>query len=778
MEQFLDNKPKILSPAGDPDALKFAVYNGADAVYFGLNKFNARMKANNFSTENLQQWVDFCHLFGVKVYVTINTSIKNEEFQEACELGAFCYRKNVDGLILTDVGLISFFAKNFPNFDLTLSTQQNVHNIAGAKIAKELGCNRVVLSRETPLVDVEKIKEKVDINLETFLHGALCVAISGQCLFSSFIDGQSGNRGLCAQPCRQKYISYLDGKETKSGYLLSARDLCLARNIPKLAYAGVETLKIEGRNRRPQYVAQTTQVYRKILDNNFDFSEEDLQNLKKIYNRGNYTNGYLNNNYNIIYPNAQGHIGIKVGELTKQNGEFIVKSNLYLHDGDAFKILRNGEEVGNALCTCSTKNGFAKLSVNGECKVGDDVNITTSVAQIAKLDATNKTLPIKAIFKAKIGDYAELKLIYKDVEVTVKSEQILQKAQKQPISTENIKQQLQKTGNTSFTILEIVNDVDEIFMPISSINALRRDGLNELSKKIIDIYNIKLNRNNFDAVSLDVGPESSNYQSHCKENICIYLDESNDTTKYGDDTIVAFKPNDYNLNNAKDFVGKINVNHIFLDLPNFATEADYSILKSILKTELFEGVVANNLYGIYLAKELNLKIILGLGMNIFNQQALSTLAKLCGKNYYSFAYSQELTLNEVSAFIDKSGFIFADGEICLMTLAHCPMHVNTKYDCGKCLYQGNELVYTDKTNRRFLLKRKRIAKCYWELFNCLPLCGANKLINTQAKYLLKPDLKRRKEVYNYYHNKDKLQEKTKNHLEPNHTTGHLSRKIK
>lgn len=777
MEQFLDNTPKILSPAGNPEALKLAVYSGADAVYLGLNKFNARMKADNFNEENLQQWVDFCHLFGVKVYITINTCIKNDEFEDACKLGIICYNKNVDGLIVTDIGLLNFFSKNFPDFDITLSTQQNIHNTAGAATAKDLGCNRVVLSRETPLVDIEKIKEKIDINLETFLHGALCVSLSGQCLFSSFIDGNSGNRGLCAQPCRQKYTSYLDGKEIKSGYLLSARDLCLARNVSKLAYAGVEMLKIEGRNRRPQYVAQATQVYRKILNNNFNLNDDDIQNLKKIYNRGNFSNGYLANNSNIIYSDAQGHIGVKVGELAKVGGDFIVKSNIYLHDGDGFKILRNNKEVGNALCVASTKNGFAKLSINGDCKIGDDVNITTSIAQISKLNATTKTLQLKAIFKAKIGDFAELKLIYNDIETSVKSEIILEKAQNQPISIENIHQQLQKTGNTSFTISEIVNDVDEVFIPVSTLNALRRDALKNISEKIIAVYNKKLNRKTNKILPFNNNIiESSDYQSSCNQNICIYIDENIDSNIYDDNTIVVFKPSDYNLSNANTFVDKIKANHIFLELPNFATEADYAILKSILKTKLFEGVVTNNLYGIHLAKELDLKIILGLGMNIFNQHALSTLAKLSGKNYYSFVYSQELTLNEISSFIDKSGFIFSDGEICLMTFAHCPLHVNTKYDCGKCPYQGKDLVYTDKTNRRFLLKRKRIAKCYWELYNCLPLCGADKLLHTKARYLLKPNLERRKEVYNYYRNK--CQEKTVSYILPNHTTGHLSKKIK
>ena len=213
-----------------------------------------------------------------------------------------------------------------------------------------------------------------------------------------------------------------------------------------------------------------------------------------------------------------------------------------------------------------------------------------------------------------------------------------------------------------------------------------------------------------------------------------------------------------------------------MDLPNFATEADYAVLKSILKTKAFDGIVANNLYAIQLANELNLKIILGLRMNIFNINSLSALIDLCKNNYFGYFYRQELSLSEISTFGDNGGFIFADGEICLMTLAHCPLHVNTKSDCGKCRFNNQEISYVDKTNREFKLKRKRIAKCYWELFNCLPLSGANK-INFDAKLLLKPTPDKLQETYDFYKNNSQLKQNT-NSITKQYTTGHLTKKVK
>lgn len=772
MEQFLDKLPDLLSPAGSPDALVAAVYSGTNAVYLGLDKFNARMKADNFTQENLAYWVNFCHLFDVKVYVTINTSIKNSEFEQACELGVFCYKNNVDGLIVTDIGLLKFFTQNFPEFDVTLSTQQNIHNVAGAKIAKELGCKRVVLSRETPLTDVEKIKNSVEVEIETFLHGALCVSLSGQCLFSSYIDGNSGNRGFCAQPCRQKYICTINGKEINNAYLLSTKDLCLARNLAKLSYAGIGMLKIEGRNRRPQYVAQTTSTYRKILTNNFEVQDSDLDDLKKIYNRGNFTNGYLNNNANIIYSQAQGHIGTKVGELAKLKNEWIVKSNIYLHDGDAFKIFRNSVEVGSAYCLKSSNGGHAKLNVKGDCKIGDEVNITTSIAQISQLDSITKSISISAKFEGKIGQKAKLTLQHNDTSIFIETEENLEKAQKQPLTKENIIQQLNKTGNTNFTILSIDIDIDEIFMPISTLNALRRSAIEKLQEKIIEKYNKKLSRIN------DINPVVNNFKTintPSREKICLYVENIKNLPDSLKETIIIYKPQDYNLSCVNDS----NLNNIsqpkFLDLPNFATESDYAVLKSILKKGVFEGVVANNLYAIYLARELNLKIILGLGMNIFNIKSLVALSNLCEQQYYGYFYSQELTTIEINDFGDDNGFIFTDGEICLMTLAHCPLHVNLKADCGKCPYDGQTIYYIDKTGRQFQLKRKRMAKCYWELYNCLPLCGSSKVKST-AKFLLKPSKDRIKEVYNFYSNFINNPQSTLN--EPPHTTGHLTKKIK
>ena len=307
-----------------------AVNNGADAVYLGLDKFNARMKAPNLTEDNIAEWVDYCHLFGVKVYVAINISLKNAEFQQAVETLKVVYKANADGVILTDLALIKI-ASTFPKpFDIVASTQLNTHDKEGAIFLKNLGVDTVVCSRECSFDDIKAIAS-TDVKVESFLHGALCVCQSGQCLFSSMVGGNSGNRGLCAQPCRKKYV--VDGNE---GYFLSPRDMYGLDIAQKLMESGASVLKIEGRNRRPEYAGATSQVYSKVFANNFTYTEQDKTMLAEMYNRGGFADiSYLyGGNDNVIYPNVQNHIGVPIGKV-KGKG-FI--SNVAVTKGDGLKV--------------------------------------------------------------------------------------------------------------------------------------------------------------------------------------------------------------------------------------------------------------------------------------------------------------------------------------------------------------------------------------------------------------------------------------------------------
>ena len=280
---------EVLAPIGSIQALKSAIYAGADAVYLGLDLFNARIKADNFTKDNIRQYVEYCHLFGVKVYVTFNTSIKNSEMQIFEQYVDIAAKANVDAFIVTDLGTLNIFKK----YDIPLhgSTQIGVHNLAGAKVLEDLGFTRVVLARETLLEDIVKIKKNTRLEIEYFVHGALCVCFSGGCLMSSMMSGDSGNRGRCNQPCRLKYSSSFSDEEK---YLLSPKDQCLIDKIEELYRAGVDSLKIEGRLKQPHYVGNVVGEYRKVVDGILQGKKVDIDYsiLKRAYNRGNFTQGY------------------------------------------------------------------------------------------------------------------------------------------------------------------------------------------------------------------------------------------------------------------------------------------------------------------------------------------------------------------------------------------------------------------------------------------------------------------------------------------------------
>ena len=256
-------KPELLAPVGNKESLIAAINAGCDAVYLSGKKYGARAFAYNFSNEDLIWAINSCHLYGVKVYVTVNTIIYEKEVEDFISYIDFLHRNNVDAVIMQDIGMIDLVRKTYPNLEIHVSTQVNVHNIEGVKFFEELGINRVVLGRETPIEEVSNIKSKSNVELEVFVHGALCVSYSGQCLMSALIGGRSGNRGMCAGCCRLPYDLISDGKKiNKDKYLLSTKDLMVLENIGDLIDLGVESFKIEGRMKRPEYVYLVVSLYR------------------------------------------------------------------------------------------------------------------------------------------------------------------------------------------------------------------------------------------------------------------------------------------------------------------------------------------------------------------------------------------------------------------------------------------------------------------------------------------------------------------------------------
>ena len=319
----------LLSPVGNFDCLKAAVQNGANSVYFGADLFSARAYASNFDLKELEKAIIYAKTRGVKTNLTLNTLIKDDEFDDAFELAKKAYEFGIDAIIVQDLGLAKQLINHFPDLDIHASTQMTVHNLQGVLKLQELGFKRVVLSRELSLQEIEYICKNSDVEIECFIHGALCISYSGQCLFSSMVGARSGNRGKCAQPCRLPYQLMENDIEIDKGHLLSTRDLCGLDYIPSLINAGVTCLKIEGRMKNPEYVATVTRIYRKYIDlaeksffqNDYKVDESDRKILLQAFNRGMSSTGHLSDepNRNLIFKDKPNNMGLFLGKVQKYN---------------------------------------------------------------------------------------------------------------------------------------------------------------------------------------------------------------------------------------------------------------------------------------------------------------------------------------------------------------------------------------------------------------------------------------------------------------------------
>ena len=501
-------KPELLAPVGSMESLYAAIEGGCDAVYLAGKLFGARAFANNFSNEELVFAINYAHKYGVKVYVTTNTLIYDAEVDSFMNYIGFLYENNVDAIIIQDIGMFDLIRKTYPGLELHVSTQMHIHNVEGTQLLEELGASRVVLARETPIELVKKIKDNTNIELEIFVHGALCISYSGQCLMSSLIGGRSGNRGTCAQCCRQPYeLLCNDIRISEDNYLLSTRDLCTIENIGELIDIGVDSFKIEGRMKRPEYVYMVTKLYRKAIDSYLEtgkvaVTEDNLYELKKIFNR-NFTKGFLFNTPNDKFMNTfrPNHMGVKVGnviEVNKNRVKIRLLDDVNLNDGIRF-VKRGYEDVGmniqqmfqnNQKVRSARKNEVITIIAQDEVENGSEVLKTTDYEQLKEIDRLigefNRTIPVDFKVIAHENEPLEIEVSDGTNTVSLKSEYVVDKAINRATIKEDIIKQISKTGNTIYSVnkLEVIND-DNIFIPIKSLNDLRRDSLDILEKKRI-----------------------------------------------------------------------------------------------------------------------------------------------------------------------------------------------------------------------------------------------------------------------------------------------------
>ena len=496
-------KPELLSPAGNMESLYAAIEGGCDAVYLAGNFYGARSFATNFTNEELKEAISYAHLYGVKVYITINTLIYETEIKNFLEYVEYLQEISVDAVIVQDIGMMDLLHQLYPSLEIHASTQMHNHNLEGVKLLEKLGIKRAVLARETPIELVSDIKKSTSLELEIFIHGALCISYSGQCLMSSLIGGRSGNRGTCAQCCRQPYDLYVDGKKkNQDQYLLSAKDLNTLPYIEELLKIGVDSLKIEGRMKRPEYVYFATSLYRKAIDSYFEnghilITSQEIEEMKKLFSRG-FTKGFLfHEDYqsftNEYRPN---HMGIPIGKVTKQMSNMIeIELSAKLSVKDGIRILGK-EDTGkvvdvlyldNQKVKSAGKGDVVRIPYRDKVKIASLVVKTTDSEQLAllnaKIDGRTRKVPITMKLKAKVHEALELTIEDGERILTQKSDYIVEKSKNAPMTKNRMQEQLEKLGPTVYHLDEIIWDLEEgIFIPVQKLNELRRTLVEKLNE--------------------------------------------------------------------------------------------------------------------------------------------------------------------------------------------------------------------------------------------------------------------------------------------------------
>lgn len=715
--QGLDKKIELLAPAGDFLSLEAAINCGADAVYFGGKNFNARASADNF--DDLTKAVSHCHLFGVKAYLTLNTALKQAEMEEAKQYVKDAYEAGIDAFIIADLALLPIIKELAPYAEVHASTQMGVHNRAAAVLFEKMGFDRIILSREATIEDIIDIRKHISIEIEVFVHGAICVGFSGACLLSSMLTGNSGNRGRCLQLCRQKYDAYIDEERRASGFLLSPKDLCMIDRLEELKNAGVNSLKIEGRLKRPEYVAGVVSEYKKAIEG-ISYNKEVL---KKLFNRGDFTPGY-GVDEEIIYPYAPNHIGVYAGKVIKlQNGLAVLKMNKPINDGDGYKILRDRREIGgfSGKGAKSDGNNIYKIINTMDAAAGDAVNITTDSALNDSLMQSKKKLPIDFCVSLVAGKSAEITARYREISVSFLGKTV-DAARTAPLTKEQIAAQLGKLGDAVFSLRNIDVRTENAFMPLSALNELKRSIIELLEMAILENY--KKNRKPSRKYGLPSVFENGKKTVTKMSGIFVELDSVSKLTDYLLDNIkaIVYSPLEFDLEESKRFLSaaKRADNEIFIKLPIFAKYFSLDTIKEICIP--FSGLICNNYYAVQLALELNKPFILGHNFNLMNTD--NPILKYSANKIVSV----ELLKEEIPF---QRGLIYAYGYLPLMYFAHCPRQTSGE-SCGNC---GGDLVFKDKKGYYIIKTTKFALQCLHTLKNGIKTDVGSRMLGRFDPYI-------------------------------------------
>lgn len=664
---------KLLSPVGNFESLKSAILGGADEVYLGINDFNARNNIDGFTIDDLKQAVDYSHLFGVKVLLAVNILFSDEELALAVDIVIKAYNVGVDAFIVQDLGFAHILSSYYPEIELHASTQMGIHNLEGVKEIEKFGFKRVVLSRETPLSEIKRIRDNSDIEIEYFVHGALCVSFSGNCYLSSYLNDASGNRGRCKQLCRLPYKLLKDGKQVKEGYLLSAKDFDISNRLFDLKQAGVDVLKIEGRARRPYYVYTVTNEYRKLLGG----TTADADKLKLAFNRG-FTEGYFNGNGNII-SDVQNHVGIEIGKvLSVNNGkkfnEIILSSKRELNKKSTFKFFKNGKEITTltAYDLICVGNGKYKITTTQKIEVGYTVNLISDFNEESAILSGNPKRKLKLKISLIPNQKISAEIILNDKTEIVYGD-ILQIAKNQPLMEAEIIANFSKSE--TFDCDVVVDMQGDVFIAKKQLNEFRRNVLEVAFNLLTSVDRVPL-------VKKEI-IENKTYVPFVDFAIVTSVNESLVARN------IIYTPDTYHVEDVKRLLERCRSEgrELYLDTPNFALKEDVAILKRIIE-QTGVKVVANNYYALSLGAD-----VIGAGLNVYNTVSASV-------------YNKPI----MTAEKDMAGRV----RFPYMTLRFCPIKSHVGGNCKNCQYSsGFELQM--ESGKRLKIKRKKLSDCTFYL---------------------------------------------------------------
>ena len=729
---------ELLAPAGDFECLKAAVQNGADSVYFGASSFSARAFANNFDNEALEMAINYAKLRNVKTHLTLNTLITDNEFEDAIKLATHAYNCGIDAIIVQDFGLARYLIKNFPDLDVHGSTQMTIHNLECVQTLEKFGFKRAVLSRELPISEIYDICHKTNIETEVFIHGALCLSYSGQCLMSSMIGGRSGNRGKCAQPCRLPYK--VKGIDSSFNYLMSPKDLCGLEFIPNLIDAGVTCFKIEGRMKTPTYVAVVTKFYRKYIDlilNNINLDNQTLKQLinknleiinnetglsdkeeiTQVFNRGGFSTGHFSSlpNKELIFKEKPNNMGIYVGTISNINenkGHITLTLENSLSIGDKISI---NDEIYTISELMINNQNFESLEAGHTVKIGrmkgklsngskiyklEDSKLNKYIFPSFKEDKNFKKVKINGEITVKSKMPISLKVwsydgFYKDLEVNLTTSTIPQKALRQPLTKDKLIEQISRTGNTEFEFENLFVNLDKnLFVQTRALNELRRKVLNALEELVLNKYKHNLENVELQYISPTLLDNSKTKKISLLLNI-LKLDNNYLKLSHIDKLYI---PLNYFLDRKYETLIKKLANkfNIYIYLPNVIKDnkLKYINFKEISQTFSVKGFVISHLSQLEKVSDLKLENIGNFTLNIYNNYSINKLKEL---GFSTYTISPELSKFEINDVLDKSCIpseVTVYGKTPVMTNNYCYLGESNKcYKDCKHLCKTNNIFY-------------------------------------------------------------------------------------